>query len=179
MRARRAALVTVRAHCVWDGATSLPHGLLQPGGPRPTPSSFGAHSASLSASQTYKGACNTLLSASVSTLGSSLVEIDRSVEPSAEPASDGCPGLAIAIFADQSVAFRGVVQLVLDLVLLEGVSGYPAPQCPCSVVECCIPPTRRGCSQVRDNLSHVGLAAAAIATHRPTVASTSRPRLAR
>src|SRR5579864_7271773 len=54
MRARHAALVTVRARYVSDGATSLPHGLHQPGGPRPTPSSCGAHSAWLSASQTYK-----------------------------------------------------------------------------------------------------------------------------
>src|SRR5450759_3697944 len=54
MRARYAAQVTGRARLATDGATSLPHGLARPGGTRPTPPAGGAHSASLSARQTYK-----------------------------------------------------------------------------------------------------------------------------
>lgn len=56
-----------------------------------------------------------------------LIEIDRSIEPSAEPTSDSCPGLTIAVLTDQAVAFGCVVQLVLYLVLLESTAATQRP----------------------------------------------------
>ena len=55
------------------------------------------------------------------------------------------------------------------LALLKGAGAYPAPQCPCGMIERRVAPASGGCSQVRDHLRHIRLAAVAIATHRPVV----------